>query len=140
MAIYTYRCGRCGWTTEVVQSIKSYCISPNVPVCVHCPEVALPMERYLTKPLVTFDTQPWDSYRSPIDGTPITSRKERNEHMARHGVVMLDDIKPDIERNRKRIEHERVASIKSDVVDALHKVEAGHKPVILDESQLVPGA
>lgn len=98
------------------------------------------MERYLTKPLITFDTAPWESYRSPIDGTVITSRKERNEHMARHGVVMADEIAPDVERNRKRIEAERQASIKSDIVEAVQKVEAGHKPVILNESQLIPEA
>lgn len=135
MAIYTYRCMQCDRKAEVIQSIRSYCEAPQIPLC-HGP-----MERYLTKPLVTFDTAPWASYKSPIDGSVITSRREQNEHMARHGVVLLDDIKPDIERNRKHLEKTRAAQLKNDVIEAVKKVEAGYKPPPLaSESQIIPEA
>jgi hypothetical protein len=111
MAIYTYRCRECGKTAEVIQSIKSYCVAPEVPECFCIQEsyerecaasgmaqvdilMSTKMERYFTVPLVTFDTPPWAAYKSPIDNSVITSKAERNEHMAKHGVVLYDDIAP----------------------------------------------
>lgn len=136
MAIYTYRCAQCGRTAEVIQSIRSYCEKPDIP---HC-DGGL-MQRYFTKPLVTFDTPPWAAYVSPIDGSTITSRREQNEHMARHGVVLLDDIKPDIERNRKRIQQEAAQERKKDVIESIKKVEAGYKPPPLESvADIVPRA
>jgi hypothetical protein len=153
MAIYTYRCGKCGREEEVVQSISSYCVSPNIPDC-DCPTrdairesietgrphidvlVTIQMERRLTSPLLTFDTAPWSAYQSPIDGEVIDSRAKRNEHMARHGVVMYDDVKPDFERNRKRIAAEAAAERKKDLIEGMHKVEAGYKPVL--EYSIIP--
>jgi putative FmdB family regulatory protein len=133
MAIYPYRCKECGRQEEVVQSIASYCESPNVPSC-HGP-----MERFITAPMFSIDIAPWAAYRSPIDGTVITSRAERNEHMARHGVVLYDDIAPDIERNRKDIAKKAVADIKQDVIEATHKVlDHGYKPNVIPESELIP--
>lgn len=128
MACYTYRCRECGQDAEIYQSIKAYCEKPMVPVCVDHG----PMERYLTKPMVTFDTAPWASYQSPIDGSVITSRAERNEHMARHGVVMYDDIAPDIKRNAERRKKDAVADVKEDLIAASFMVEAGHKPQMVD--------
>jgi hypothetical protein len=77
MAIYTYRCPRCDSRKEVVQSIRSYCVAPEVPDCEcemlkyerDCAEAGRPsidvywttkMERCLTVPLVSFDTAPSD--------------------------------------------------------------------------------
>lgn len=139
MAIYTYRCKQCGWATEVVQSIKSYCEHPHVPVCLGDVSHGK-MERYLTPTLVSFDTAPWAAYRSPIDGEVIDSRAKRNEHMAKHGVVMYDDLKPDFERNRKRIMKEAVADVKQDMIEAVHMLEAGYKPQIIPEAELIPSA
>lgn len=96
------------------------------------------MERRLTAPLVNFDTAPWAAYQSPIDGEVIDSRTKRNEHMAKHGVVMYDEIKPDIERNRKRVMQEAVADIKQDMIEAVHMLDAGYKPAIIPEAELIP--
>jgi hypothetical protein len=139
----------CAKTAEVWQSIKAYCEKPEVPNCEcemeryhrECAASGMavvdvlfwtPMERYFTPPMVTFDVAPWAAYKSPIDNSVITSKAERNEHMAKHGVVLYDDIAPDIERNRKRIQAEMTADIKSDMVEAIHMVEAGHKPQVVD--------
>lgn len=139
MAIYTYRCKECGRTAEVVQSIRSYCEQPRVPYCdgdiYHDGGL---MERYLTGVMITFDHAPWAAYRSPIDGQPITSRAEQREHMAKHGVALFEDVKPDIERNRKRIVEEQKKEIKKDLVESLQKVEAGYEPTILPEAALIP--
>lgn len=124
MAIYAYRCPQCSKEAEVIQSIKEYSVARRVPDC-HGP-----MERMLTPVMTNMDTAPWAAYRSPIDGTVIDSRAKRNEHMARHGVVPFDEIKPDIERNRKMLAKQQVAERKADLVESVKMVEAGHKPVL----------
>lgn len=133
MAIYTYRCGECGADREVVQSIASYCEKPNVPEC-HGP-----MERYLTAPLVSFDTAPWAAYQSPIDGEVIDSRAKRNEHMAKHGVVLFDEIKPDFERARKAAAEAHKKDLREDLIAATHKVlDHNYKPQVESVDNIVP--
>lgn len=133
MAIYPYKCDKCGKEQEVVQSIASYSKQPLVPRC--CSEA---MRRVMTSPLVTFDTAPWGAYVSPIDGSVIDSRSKRDEHMARHGVVPFDEIAPDVERNRKRLEKEAFADMKKEVVEATARVESGYKPEVASIDQIVP--
>lgn len=132
MAIYTYRCPRCDTRKEVVQSIRSYCEKPEIPAC-HGP-----MERCIVATLVNFDTAPWAAYQSPIDGSMITSRSERREHMAKHGVVPTDEIMPDVIRNKKRMQEKFKADIKQDIATAFQMADAGYKPII--ETEAIPGA
>lgn len=123
MAIYTYHCPECHKRAEVVQSIKAYCVAPDKPVCCDGP-----MERYLTPVMTNMDTAPWDAYKSPIDGTVIDSRAKRNEHMAKHDVVMFDEVKPDVERARKRIAKEQATERRTDIIESVKMAQAGHKP------------
>lgn len=132
MAIYSYKCVECGKGQEVWQSISSYSVAPKVPEC-HGP-----MRRELTFPMVTFDTAPWAAFRSPIDGAVITSRAERNEHMAKHGVVPYDEVAPDFERKRKERQKAATADLKDDLIAAVHKVEAGYKPQVAPEAEFIP--
>lgn len=134
MAIYTYWCRECGSQAEVYQSISAYSIAPDVPIC-SCHK---PMERRITAPMLALDIAPWAAYQSPIDGEIIDSKSKRNEHMARHGVVMFDEIAPDIERNKARMAQAAVADLKDDLVAAVHKVEAGHKPQVIHEAEFIP--
>jgi hypothetical protein len=140
MAIYTWKCPACSREETTVQSIKSYCERPNKPICRSNSDHnrAVEMERRLTAPMVTFDTAPWASYVSPIDGSVITSRRERNEHMAKHGVVMYDEIKPDIERNAQLRRQAAFADIKEDLIAATNRVESGYKPVVPSEAEIIP--
>lgn len=148
MAIYTYRCRECGREEEVVQSISSYCVAPNVPVCpggdlaeahIPCRDWHGPMERRLVATMVAFDTAPWAAYQSPIDGQVIDSRAKRNEHMAKHGVVPYDELKPDFERNRKRIAEEARVGLKDDLIVATNRVADGYKPVVETTDKFIPG-
>jgi NAD-dependent SIR2 family protein deacetylase len=134
MAIYPYRCLECGKSEEVVQSISSYSASPQVPVC--CFNAG--MARVITAPMVSADLQ--SPYVSPLDGTLICSRQQQREHMVKHGVVHFNEIAPDFERNRIHRAKQAVADIKSDLIDAVHKVDAGHKPQIVPEAELIPTA
>ena len=127
MAIYTYVCPNCKGHGEVVQSIKAYCVKPVIPDCGDCD---VPMVRRLTPVMVTLDTAPWAAYQSPIDGAAIDSRAKRNEHMAKHGVVMYDDIQPDVERNKKAMLKQVAVERRTDLVESVRQVDAGHKPVL----------
>jgi hypothetical protein len=146
MAIYTYRCPVCDRREEVVQSISSYCVSPRIPTCRHPAkdvglnelDFAVPMERYLTPCLFSCDATSFGAFKSMIDGEVIDSRSKQKEHMSKHGVVLFDDIAPDIERNKKAIQEERRKTIKGDLVEAVHKLEAGHKPNVIPHDQFVP--
>lgn len=132
MAIYPYRCLECGKVEEVVQSIASYSESPRIPECCFKKE----MVRVLTMPMVAADFQ--SSFVSPIDGTVISSRQQQREHMTKHGVVHYDEIAPDIARNKKALQEKVKVGVKEDLVEAMHRVEAGYKPVVPTEAEIIP--
>lgn len=71
-----------------------------------------------------------DGVRSPIDGADIGSRTKLREHMRAHGVIDHAEAVQEarIQNSRKAQEFERTR--KQDLVDALHRVRAGHKPNI----------
>ncbi len=131
MAIYPYKCVECGREEEIVQSISSYCDAPVRPVCCQGQ-----MARVLTPVLTAVDRQ--SPYVSPIDGSVIDSREKERQHMSKHGVVHFDEIKPDIERNRKARLEAAVADVKNDIVEAVHMVEAGKAAKPIPESELIP--
>jgi hypothetical protein len=94
------------------------------------------MVRVITLPMIKTDEI--TPFASTIDGTMITSKSQQREHMDKHGVVLFDDIAPDIENKRKAREKAAVADIKDDIVDSLHMLEAGHKPNVIPEADFVP--
>lgn len=135
MALYPYKCQGCGHEEVVWQSISSYCESPKVPVCT--PGVCEgPMVRVITLPMIKTDEIA--PFMSTIDGEMITSKSQQREHMAKHGVVLFDDIAPEIEQKRRAREKAAVADIKDDIVASVHMLEAGHKPQVIPEAELVP--
>lgn len=142
MAIYTYRCPRCDAKAEVVQSIASYSVAPEVPVCSACLGMpAVPMERYLTPVMASMDRAPWAGYLSPLDGkTFVDSRAKEREMMAKHGVVPYQEIAPDFERNRKRVIREAVADVKESIVEATAKIDHGYRPQVESADNIIPVA
>lgn len=132
MAIYPYKCLVCGREKEVYQSIASYSEAPDVPECCH----EKPMMRVMTAPMVAADFQA--SFVSPIDGTVIASRAQQREHMLKHGVVHYDEIAPDIARNKKAMQEKAKVGVKQDLVEAMHRVEAGYKPQVPTEAEIIP--
>lgn len=133
MALYPYKCQGCGHEEVVWQSISSYCQAPKVP---NCPSHLLPMVRMITLPMIKTDEIA--PFVSTLDGSMITSKSQQREHMAKHGVVLFDDIAPEIEQKRVAREKAAVADIKDDIIASCHMLEAGHKPEIIPEAELVP--
>lgn len=121
MAIYPYKCEFCGKVEEVHQRISEYSKNPITPSC-----DGRPMRRVITAPMVVPDYQPFQSH---IDGTVINSRSEQREYMARNGLVVYDDaLASGVVDKKKEIAAQAVADIKTDLVESLHKVDAGYKP------------
>jgi len=122
MAIYPYKCDKCGREAEVVQSISAYSKAPVRPVC-HGE-----MRRVLTVPLIAPDYQ--QPFKSHLDGSIINSRSQQAEHMKKHGVVLYDDIASEIPRRKEEVLKSALAGIKGDIVEAFCKVDQGYKPHI----------
>ena len=75
MPMYSYRCS-CGAVAEQYSRVSER--DNNVPEC-HGP-----MQRQLCAPMVAVQA---DIHAlSPIDGTPLTSRRARTEYMKRHDL------------------------------------------------------
>lgn len=118
--IYPYKCPTCGAVKDVWQKLKEYEFSPNIPW--HC---GVQSQRVFTVPMVAPDYQPFISH---VDGTVINSRSEHREHMLRHNLVMLDEVLPDVARNKKATHEAGFATLKDDIFEAAQMVEQGYKP------------
>jgi len=101
MPTYTYRCSECGAVDEQYSRVSER--DSNIPVC-HGP-----MARQLHSVMVAVQVNVHAI--SPIDGTPLTSRRQRAEYMKRNS---LEDAVPAAEtiRNAKarKAENERLAA------------------------------
>lgn len=97
MPTYTYECNNCKTFITKFSTMREH---SNTVWCL-CGEVA--NQVILSPPMMII---PQDCYyESPIDGRPITNRKQRIEDMARSGCVEYDPgIRQDIDRNLKESE------------------------------------
>lgn len=68
-------------------------------------------------PIVIHDIQP---FRSPVDGSVVTSRKKLREHNARNGVVSAGDLTPEFSAKQARaVSRERETQEKRGRVETL---------------------
>lgn len=129
--IYPYKCSVCGATEEVWQRLADYVASPHIPVCL---KFHGKMRRVFTVPMVAPDLS--SPFVSHIDGSVISSRAEQKEHMARHGVVLYDEIAPDLPRKRAEVISAQFTDLKSDINESINKVLQGYEP----KQQMVDGS
>lgn len=83
MPTYTYKCTESGKKIERFNSIKEY---QPVATC-NC---GSPAERYFDRAPAGFVKADLPVYRCPITDIPITSRREHEENLARHGCRILE--------------------------------------------------
>ena len=103
MPYYSYRCNECGTPEDHFRKMEQ---RDSLPF--HCHKE---MERIFSPVHIRGDIQP---YRSPIDGTWIESRRQRDEILAREGCIINEPgVKQDIER--------RSIELKSEVTRAAEK-------------------
>jgi hypothetical protein len=111
MPIYCHRCESCGTYKEEFRAMAQ---SAEAPTCCNSP-----MGRVFTPPMVRADIQP---FVSPTDGkTIINSRSQREEFMKRNNLVCAADMPV-----QRRVIKSTLQ--KTDVVEAVAKVQAGYKP------------
>lgn len=82
MPLYPCKCNECGHYDEVILPVSRYKELPF-----HCGEQ---MQRVITPLYVIEDMKP---YKSPLDGSMITTRTQHREHIKRHGVVEVGNEK-----------------------------------------------
>lgn len=118
--IYPYKCSKCGAVEDVWQSLSDYCAAPRIPE--HCDGK---MDRVFTVPMVAPDYVPFVSH---VDGSVINSRSSHREHMARHGLMLHDDVQADLPAKRKAVTEAHFATLKEDIHEAVAMVQQGYKP------------
>ena len=86
MPIYPCKC-ECGHYDEVYRTVANYKDLPE-----HCGKQ---MRRYMTPTNVMEDMK---EYRSPLDGSVVSSRKHHRAHMKKHGVIEMGNEKPKLKK------------------------------------------
>lgn len=139
--IYPYHCDRCGTKLDRICSLREYEMQP-VLLCTYCQE---PMTRTLTAPRTLLHTKPFESFKSPVDGSIINSRRELAEHNKRNNVQNVHDgydekavqnfTKTDWQ---KPLDDERRKDLKEDMLKAINKCEEGYKPQTPSEAEIIP--
>lgn len=116
MPIYPHKCATCGTDREEYRPMAD---AEKYPLC-----CGAPMARIYTVPMVRPDIAP---FRSPVDGTWIDGRAQREEYMKRNNLRDAGDQRlPDKPREiRPTIATEHV-------IEAVTKVEQGYKPAPTD--------
>lgn len=78
-----------------------------------------------------FGDRHYDGLRSPIDGANISTRARHREYMKANGLATADDFKgvwANAAKEREKIVQGVDPTRVRDVVDAVQKVQRGHRP------------
>lgn len=110
MPIYPCVCKKCGKTEDVSMGIREYS-ADKMPPC--CGEV---MARVITSPSIAM-MDAISPFKSPVDGSWIETRRQREEHNRRNGVIDVGNEKPDL----KPKEIESPEGLKETIGRTLHE-------------------
>lgn len=139
--IYPYLCNECGQEYDRVCSLADYNANPDLICCV-CGTL---MGRVLTAPRVLLHTKPFEPFRSPVDGSIVSSRRELQEHNKRNNVVNTHDgydekaILGWTQKDyQKPLDEERRKDLKDDMKKAVQKLEEGYTPHPPSEDEIIP--
>ena len=128
MPVYQAECKACGAEVEYFRSVAEYADTPN---CAHCGTKTTKVIR--TAPMGVVKGS-FDPFKSPVDGSTISTARELANHNARNNVVNLHDGYSDKElRNIDLTKHRPQVSkqeIKEEVISAMVEVGQGYKPTI----------
>jgi DNA-directed RNA polymerase subunit RPC12/RpoP len=138
--IYPYKCSRCGAGYDRVCSLDEYERNPGIPcLC------GADMGRVITAPRVLLHTKPFEPFKSPVDGSIVSSRRELQEHNKRNSVVNTHDgydeqtILGWTQKDyQKPLDEERKKDLKDDMRKAVQKLEEGYTPHPASEDEIIP--
>lgn len=128
MPSYTARCDDCGSLTEYSIGVKDRYLTPPCEVCdSECTRLVV------RQAPVGFVKGRFEAFKSPVDGSIISTAQGLADHNKRNNVVNIHDgyseeaiskgsyLRPPPKPDKKEIAQA--------VVESIHKVEAGYKPV-----------
>lgn len=131
MPKYEAECGVCG---EIKTYIRSVAERENTPEC-H----GKPMKKGIFSAPKGYVLGRFDSFRSTVDGTIISTRRGLEEHNKRNGVVSLADGYSDekIRRGEFRKKERKLdkRKLKHDIAEATMMVKNGYKPKVLKDER-----
>jgi hypothetical protein len=107
MPLYPCKC-ECGHYEEVFRTVANAKDLPK-----HCGK---PMQRVFTPHMVITDMQP---YKSPLDGTWITTRTKHRSHMKEHGVIEVGNEK----LTRPASKPYDPGNLKQDIANSINELE-----------------
>lgn len=139
--LYVYE-GCCGRTsTERRCRLAAYLEDPSH----RCPECGRELKQWLTAPRVISGAAQFNPFKSPVDGSIITSESALREHNKRNGVVnihegyseksVMDMTKKDFQAP---LDAERRKDLQKDMEESITKLEHGYKPETAPEGEIVP--
>jgi predicted nucleic acid-binding Zn ribbon protein len=133
--IYGYVCDECGRSCERHCSLAVYEADPHV----FCPDCEVHMRQilYSVRGIVKHG---FDTFRSPVDGTLISSARDLAEHNKRNNVVNIHDgydekavsdmIKKDYQAP---LDGERKKDLRQDLEKSIAQCVDGYKPTVARE-------
>lgn len=139
--IYVYS-NCCGQPRERVCSLAQYMEDPSY----RCPDCGMLLPQIIT-PSRLFTRKDFTPFRSPVDGSVISSYSELAEHNKRNNVVNVHDgyddkaVKEFIKKDwHTTPEKERMQDLNKDMEQAIQKLEEGYKPTPAPYTEEFPDA
>jgi putative FmdB family regulatory protein len=115
MPTYHYRCPE-GHTIQRITTMREH---KNTATC-NCGKIA---QQIIISAPMGFVKGDLPVYTCPITDKPITSRKEHEENLARHGCRILESgEKEEAERYRKQVEADLDAKVEATAVEFVEKL------------------
>ena len=139
--LYVYE-GCCGNTSvERRCRLAQYEADPTF----NCPSCGRLLQQWVTAPRLLSKTKVFQAFRSPVDGTIITSEAALREHNKRNNVVnihegyseaaVMDFVNKDF---NKPIEEERSKDLAKDLEKSVQMLQEGYTPQVAPEDRLIP--
>lgn len=134
---YPYKCPACGSNATRVCRLAEYEADPTF----RC-ACGAQMVRRITAPRFLNNTKPFESFKSPVDGSIITCERELREHNKRNNVVNIHEGYTEAELNdftkrdwHKPLEDERRKDLREDIDTAVQKLHEGYVPHPANEGE-----
>lgn len=139
--LYVYE-GCCGTTsTERRCRLAQYLEDPSF----KCPICGRDLKQWVTAPRIMTGAKEFQAFKSPVDGSIITSEASLREHNKRNNVVNIHDgysEKTVMEMTKrdyqKPLDEERRKDLGTDMAQAVQKLQEGYKPQIAPEGEIIP--
>jgi predicted nucleic acid-binding Zn ribbon protein len=134
--IYAYFCEHCNRGLERICSLASY-VADEGYLCPHC---GAQTKQIICAPIVLGKSGEFQAFKSVVDGSLISSRRDLAEHNKRNNVVNLHDgydeaavQKMTKKDYQKPLDEERAKDLNKDIEKAIAQCTDGYMPQLARE-------